>query len=105
VVRNHVDDLALFRHAEVFARDAFDSVGGFLRAFDLRSQPYVFSLQAIDVRLQVGNAFARVLQLRDAAIAEEEREAENVREDRGDQRERPKRHSRITHRRRRRRHA
>src|SRR5712691_5463008 len=103
-LRQHVDDFALFRHAEVFAGDALDGVGRLLHALDLAAEARVFRLQPVDVRTQLVDALARLLQLRDAAIAEEEREAEDDGENACEKRERPERHARIAHRRSRGRH-
>ena len=72
LLRHHVDDFAFFRHAEVFAGDALDGVGGFLDAFDLGTEASVVGFQAFDVAAEIGHADARLLQLDDAAVAEEE---------------------------------
>ena len=76
----HVDNLALTRHAEVFAGDALDGPCGFFRAVDLGSEAGILGRQPGNLPPQVGHTPPGVLKLGDAAVAEEKGNKENDRE-------------------------
>src|SRR2546423_15478082 len=93
--RQKVDYFALFRHPELFAGDALDRVRRLFDAVDLAAQPRVLGLQPSDVALQLGHPLARLLQLGDAAIGEEKRDAEDDGEDAADEQQRTEGHARV----------